>query len=380
MPLFPRLFSLTRYVTTHPFAVLILTVASLGIVGSGLKYLEDDADRQKLLKPNERSALARFNPFLAPPSPTPTPQLSKEYIYAGSRLLAVEDANANAAPPADLAVWRPSNNGTGNGYWYVMGGTGSAPATEWWGLSGDDPVEGDYDGDGKTDFSVFRPSDNKWYIMYSSTGGTWNGQFGLSGDIPAQADYDGDGKTDKAVFRQNDPTSGSATWYISLSSDGSTYSQQWGYTNDVPAPADYDGDGKADLAVWRSSNTNFYAVHSSDYSQNTIDFSTGGTDVVSSDYDGDGKADYAIFDSAASGGPVWRIRSSASGNPYTVSFGLAGDQPVQNDYDGDGKTDIAVWRSGTQAYWYIINSSTGNVRDEAWGITNDIPVPAFYRR
>ena len=107
MPLFPRLFSLKRFVTTHPFAILILTVASLGIVGSGLKYLEDDADRQKLLKPNERSALARFNPFIAPPSPTPTPQLSKEYIYAGSRLLAVEDANANAAPPADLAVWRP---------------------------------------------------------------------------------------------------------------------------------------------------------------------------------------------------------------------------------------------------------------------------------
>ena len=31
--------------------------------------------------------------------PTPTPQLSKEYIYAGTRLLAVEDANANAACP-----------------------------------------------------------------------------------------------------------------------------------------------------------------------------------------------------------------------------------------------------------------------------------------
>src|SRR5438445_5246973 len=48
-----------------------------------------------------------WNPFAAPP-PSPTPQLSKEYIYAGSRLLAVEDANANAAPPADLAVGRPS--------------------------------------------------------------------------------------------------------------------------------------------------------------------------------------------------------------------------------------------------------------------------------
>ena len=55
-----------------------------------------------------KNAASSWNPMAAP-LPTPTPQLSKEYIYAGSRLLAVEDANANAAPPADLAVWRPSN-------------------------------------------------------------------------------------------------------------------------------------------------------------------------------------------------------------------------------------------------------------------------------
>jgi hypothetical protein len=38
------------------------------------------------------NASSSWNPF-APPLPTATPQLSKEYIYAGSRLLAVEDAN-----------------------------------------------------------------------------------------------------------------------------------------------------------------------------------------------------------------------------------------------------------------------------------------------
>ncbi len=96
-----------------------------------------------------KNAASSWNPFAAP-LPNPTPQLSKEYVYAGSRLLAVEDANANAVPPADLAVWRPSS-----GDWWVLGGQGSQQVTQNWGANGDDPVEGDYDGDGKTDFSVY---------------------------------------------------------------------------------------------------------------------------------------------------------------------------------------------------------------------------------
>lgn len=91
-----------------------------------------------------KNAGSTWNPFAAP-LPTPTPQLAKEYIYAGSRLLAVEDANANAAPPTDLAVWRPSS-----GVWWIMAGNGSPQVVQGWGMQGDIPVAGDYDGDGKT--------------------------------------------------------------------------------------------------------------------------------------------------------------------------------------------------------------------------------------
>lgn len=37
-----------------------------------------------------KNASSSWNPYAAP-LPTPTPQLSKEYIYAGQRLVAVDD-------------------------------------------------------------------------------------------------------------------------------------------------------------------------------------------------------------------------------------------------------------------------------------------------
>ena len=66
-----------------------------------------------------KNAPSSWNPIPALiPNPTSTPlPLSKEYVYAGSRLLAVVDANANETPPSDLAVWRPSS-----GAWWVLSG------------------------------------------------------------------------------------------------------------------------------------------------------------------------------------------------------------------------------------------------------------------
>ncbi|MFN0141602.1 MAG: FG-GAP repeat domain-containing protein [Pyrinomonadaceae bacterium] len=305
------------------------------------------------------------------PMPSGTPQLSKEFLYAGSRLLAVEDANANAAPPADLAVWRPTT-----GTWWVMGGQGSQAVTQGWGLPTDEPVQGDYDGDGKTDFSVFRPSTGEWYVLRSSDGGWSVWTWGLSTDKVVPADYDGDGKTDQAVFRPSN-----TTWYIIQSSNQSFVFQPYGLSTDTPAPADYDGDGRADIAVWRSTNSTFYSLNSGNSAFSGFTFTQSSTEPVSADYDGDGRADYAIRN-----GNDWIVRNSATSQLVVTAWQLATDKPVQNDYDGDGKVDIAVWRptndpAGTLGNWYIRQSATNNsLRQVQWGMHDDIPVPAFYRR
>ena len=364
----------------HWWAIGIIALLSLGAFGAGLKYLDESAKREKAANAGQsdfqKSAplLSKVNPFVEAPLPTSTPQLSKEYLYAGSKLLAVEDANASAAPPADLAVWRPST-----GYWYVLGGTGSQATSYPWGANGDKAVPGDYDGDGKTDFSVFRPGSGTWYIVRSSDGTSFAYAFGLSGDVAVPADYDGYGKTDAAIYR---PSTG--YWYIQRSSDGVVTGRSFGIATDVPAPADYDGDGKADLAFWRATDYNFSLIRSSDNQPQNQAFyaAVPGDQPVSADYDGDGKADFAMRH-----GSDWLIRYSATAyataSEATTVPWQAGDFAVQNDYDGDGKVDVAVWRSG-DGHWLIRQSSQlavgGGLRDVQWGLSGDTPVPAFYRR
>lgn len=235
----------------------------------------------------------------------------------------------------------------------VFGTASSAPVTARY---------DDFDGDGKTDISVFRPNEGNWYIMRSSDSTVTGQNFGLATDTLVPADYDGDGKTDIAVFRNG-------TWFMQKSRDGFAASA-FGQSGDIPEPGDFDGDGIADTAVFRPAGGVWYMQKSRDGFA-ALQFGISTDKAVAADYDGDGKADPAVYRDG-----VWYVQRSTAGF-YAAQFGNAQDRPVMGDYDGDGKADLAVWRpsSGT---WYTLRSGDGSFRGSAFGTTGDIPTPGDY--
>jgi hypothetical protein len=280
-------------------------------------------------------------------TPTPTPLDRTSFDYDGDHR-------------SDISVFRPSD-----GNWYLQRSTTGFSGVNF-GISSDRIVPADYDGDGKTDVAVWRPThaDGTWYIANSSDGSFTVSLFGVGGDLPAPADYDGDGKADLAVFR---PVTG--TWYIANSSSAAFTVNQFGTMGDKPTIGDFDGDGKSDIGVFRPSNGTWYRINSSDGQFSAEQFGISSDKIVTADYDGDSRSDIAVYRPSSG---AWYIRNSADGTFTALAFGIEEDVPSPGDFDGDGRADIAVFRpsSGT---WYIANSSNGSFTIYQFGTSEDRP-------
>ena len=291
---------------------------------------------------------------------------------SGSRHFAVLRFNANTAVrraqfdfdgdgKSDISVFRPAT-----GAWYLQqsqnGFTGIS-----FGQSGDQIAPADFDGDGKTDVAVFR--NGSWYYLKSSNNAFVGVSFGQAGDLPRPADFDGDGKADINVFR---PSNGA--WYRLNSSNNQFVGISFGQNGDVPLIADFDGDNKSDIAIFRPANGTFYSLDSSTGAFRGTAFGVATDIPTAGDFDGDGKTDIAVFRPTNG---AWYRYNSSTGAFVGISFGQSGDLPVAADYDGDGKTDIAVFRSSVGA-WYRLNSANGAFVGLSFGNSTDKPIPGAF--
>lgn len=262
----------------------------------------------------------------------------------------------------DISIFRPVS-----GEWWINRSSSGATTATRFGNSSDKPVPADFSGDGKTDIAFWRGSTGEWFILRSENGSFLSFTFGANGDLPVAGDFDGDGRADPGVFR---PSTGE--WFI-LKSSGGTIITTFGSAGDVPVAADYDGDGKADIAIFRPSDGSWWYLRSSDSQFRVYRFGLGTDKPVQGDYTGDGKADIAVWRPATG---EWFVQRSEDTSFYSVPFGANGDLPTPGDYDGDGKFDTAVFRpSGTT--WFV-NRTTSGLLITNFGASSDRPLPNVF--
>ncbi len=281
-------------------------------------------------------------------------------------------ADFNGDGKTDYSVTRTA---AGMMTWYnAINGSGETTFTQF-GAAGDIPVPEDFDGDNKDDIAIWRPGtagSAAFWILRSTDSTVQIVQFGMTGDDPAVVgDWDGDGIADPSVYRDSASGNQSVFYYRgSMNNPGGDITfVPWGITGDRAVRGDFDGDAKRDAAVYRSSDQTWYIRRSSDAQLLTQAFGIPSDILVPGDFDGDGKTDFAVYR-----GGTWIVQRISNGQVSYTAWGADGDTPVAGDYNGDGSADFAVWRSGT---FYVLQSG-GSPNYFTWGQAGDLPVASIF--
>ena len=176
------------------------------------------------INPPSRGLLWTFEGYDPPPSPTPSPSPGPT-----PPVLILDSGDYNGNGTSDISIFRPSS-----GLWAVRG-----ISRVYFGSASDIPASGDYDGDGTSDIGIFRPSSGLWAIK-----GVTRSYFGSASDIPVPGDYDRDGLCEVGIFRKS-----SGLWAIR-----EVTRAYFGGSNDRPVPGYYLAKSGKDIAIFRPSS------------------------------------------------------------------------------------------------------------------------------
>ena len=204
-----------------------------------------------------------------------------------------------------------------------------------------------------------------WKLRSSLSSGspTTTFSYGLSTDQPLMGDWNGDGKTTRAVFRDGQ-------WRMRLTSTSTTSRVfTFGQPGDVAVAGDWNGDGRDDVGVVRNGRWLLRTKLSAGAPDKDFKFGPSTWRPVVGDWNGDGIDTVGVFRSGE-----WRLRNSNSaGEPrYTFTYGKAGDIPLVGDWNRDGRDRPGLYRTGK---WYYRNLLTsGSSKTFTFGSSTSKPL------
>ncbi len=223
----------------------------------------------------------------------------------------------------------------------------------------------------KDTVGVFRPSNGALYLKNSNSTGFADVQinYGLPGDYPVVGDWDGNGTATIGIYRngsfylRNSNTIGFADIAFSFGAPG-----------DQPIAGDWNNDGSDTIGVYRPSTGQFLLRNNNSTGAAQMSFYLGNVgDVgIAGDWNGDGMDTTGVF--RPSNGIIFLKNTNETGfADIALNYGIPGDKPVTGDWNNDGTDTIGVYRNGT---FYLRNSNTIGFADMSLflGIRGDMPI------
>jgi NOL1/NOP2/fmu family ribosome biogenesis protein len=267
----------------------------------------------------------------------------------------VVELTAKAAPGWMFVNWSGGASGTAN------------PVSVT--INGDTAVTANFDHNGADTTGVFRPSNGALYLKNKNITGYADVaiNYGLPGDYPIVGDWDGDGDATIGIFRNG-------TFYL-RNNNTIGYADvvfAFGVRGDQPVAGDWDGDGIDTIGVYR--NGLFLLRNSNDAGPADASFALGmaGDVGIAGDWNGDGKDTTGVF--RPTNGALYLKNQNVTGYAdIQINYGLAGDKPVVGDWDNNGTDTIGVYRNGT---FMLRNSNTIGYAEMvfALGVPGDMPI------
>lgn len=217
--------------------------------------------------------------------------------------------------------------------------SGPANTVACYGLVGQVPVSGDFDGDGDETIGTYDQSTGTFFLRNSNTPGAADitAQFGAiaATSIPIIGDWDGNGTDTIGIydnvtgtfFLRNSNTPGAADATAVLGVGG---------PNVFPVVGDWDGNGTDTIGIYNNSNCAIFLRNSNVTGTADITFCFGpagaGFRPIAGDWDNNSTFGIGIYDTTS--GATF-LRNALSNGPadVTFSYGAAGFTPLAGDWD-----------------------------------------------